>query len=225
MVDSSLIQFRALLARQHSFQQKQHRRLARRIHDDVSQKLTLLALRLSMAGLEKNPPANWHQKCQEWNDMVVDLGSVLRDICDELRPPILDDLGLVAALQWFADSRPQGIVCHVTIPDEPVTLPHFAANELFALCREIVTDVFAAFGVTEMSIDMEQLDGLLQLQLRAQSIKPSSDPMTFHALDPLSVHERLACIDGAAVIEQREGEDFAVTLSVRTAHQAVCTAA
>ena len=225
MVDSSLIQFRALLARQHAFQQKQHRRLARRIHDDVSQKLTLLALRLSMAGLEQNPPSNWTQKCQEWNTMVVELGEVLRDISDELRPPILDDLGLVAALQWFADSRPQDICCRVITPDEPVTLAPFAANELFALCREIVAEVFAPSGVTEMTIELEQFDGLLQVQLRAQTVKPGSDPMTFQALDPLSVHERLACVDGAAVIEQREGQEFAVTLSVRTAHRAVCTAA
>ena len=108
MVDSSLIQFRALLARQHALQRKQHKRLARRIHDEVSQKLTLLALRLSMAGLDHNPPPNWSQKCQEWNGMVVDLGTILRDICNELRPPILDDLGLVAALQCFCDSRPHG---------------------------------------------------------------------------------------------------------------------
>ena len=225
MVDSSLIQFRALLARQHALQRKQHKRLARRIHDDVSQKLTLLALKLSMAGLDHNPPANWSQKCQEWNGMVVDLGTILREICNELRPPILDDLGLVAALQCFCDSRPHGISCHLTAAEDLMPLTAFASNELFSLCREIVTEVFASHGVTAMSVELEQTDGLLELKLVAQEVTPGSELLTFQDLDPLSVHERLACVDGAAVIEQREGREFAVTLSTRTAMRAVCTAA
>ena len=64
-----------------------------------------------------------------------------------------------------------------------------------------------------------------ELKLVAQEVLPGSEPLTFQALDPLSVHERLACVDGAAVIEQREGREFAVTLSTRTALRAVCTAA
>jgi two-component system NarL family sensor kinase len=178
-----------------------------------------------MAALNQNPPADWSQKCNEWNSMIVELGAVLREITDELRPRILDDLGLVAALQCFASSRPQGISCHLAIPDEPVTLPPFAANELFSICREIVAEVFAPTGVTGMSIELDQTDGLVRLQLRVQTTQPGSEPLTFQALDPLSVHERLACVDGAAVIEQRQGREFAVTLSVRAARHSVCTAA
>jgi signal transduction histidine kinase len=225
MVNSSFIQFRALLARQQLLQLQHNRRLARRIHDDVSQKLTLLALQLSLATLEEKPPANWTQKCQEWNNMVLELGAVLRDITGELRPRILDDLGLVAALQWFANSCPNGIYCEVIAPGEPVTLPPYAANEVFALCREIVTDFFAPNGVTEMSTELEQTGNLLRVQLRVQKVKSGSDPLTQQALDVLSIHERLACVDGAAVVDEEPGRGFSVTLSVQTPRRAVCTAA
>jgi signal transduction histidine kinase len=225
MVNSSLIQYRALLARQHALQQQHHRRLARRIHDDVSQKLTMLALQISLATLEDKPPANWTQKCQNWNNMVVDLGTVLRDISNELRPRILDEMGLVAALQWFANSSPEGISCKLIIPDEPVALPPFAANEVFSLCREVVTDVFAPSGVTKMSAELEQTPDLLRIQLCVETVKPGSDPLTAQALDALSIHERLACVDGAAVVDQQPGRGFTVTLSVQTARRTVSNAA
>jgi signal transduction histidine kinase len=225
MVNSSLIQFRALLARQQLLQQQHHRRLARRIHDDASQKLTLMALQLSLATLEPTPPPDWTQKCNEWSSMVLELGSVLRDITNELCPRILDDLGLVAALQWFANSSPNGISCHFIKPDEPVALPPFAANEVFALCREIVTDFFAPNGVTEMSTELDQEADLLRIRLRVQTVKSGSDPLTVQGLDALSIHERLACVDGTAVADQQPGRGFAVTLSVQTARRAVSTAA
>ncbi len=225
MVNSSLIQFRALLARQQLLQLQQHRRLAGRIHDDVSQKLTLLALQLSLATLAPEPPSNWAQKCQEWNHMVLDLGGILRDVTNELRPSILESLGLVAALQWFAGSCPNGIHCQVIASDEPVALPPFAANEVFALCREIVTEFFAPNGVTEMSTELEQKPGLVRTHLRVLAVKPGFEPLTARALDALSIHERLACVDGAAVVDQQPGRGFAVTLSVPAAHRAVSSAA
>ena len=176
MVNPSFIQFRALLARQQVLQQQHHRRLARRIHDEVSQKLTMMALQLSLATLGEKPPANWAQKCQDWNSLVLEVGTILRDITNELRPRVLDDLGLVAALQWFANGRPEGISCHLSVPGEPVVMPPVAANELFALCREIAGDVFAPNGVTEMRIDLEQAQTFLRLRLRVQESKPGSEP-------------------------------------------------
>jgi two-component system sensor histidine kinase UhpB len=225
MVNSSSIQFRALLARQQLLQQQHYRRLARRIHDDVSQKLTMLSLQLSLATLAEKPPVNWAQKCQEWNNLVVELGSILREITNELRPRILDELGLVAALRWFASSRPDGISCEVTAPAEPVVVPPVTANEVFALCREIVTDVFAPNGVTEMSLDLEQEINLLRVHLRIRAAKPGFDPLTIQSLDTLSIHERMACIDGAAEVDPLPGRGYTVTLSVQTARGSVSVAA
>ena len=225
MVNSSLIQFRALLARQHALHQQHHRRLASRLHDEVSQKLTLLSLQFSLAGLEPKPPANWTQKCDNWNSIVLELGTILRDVSNELCPRILDELGIVAALQWFAESCPEGISCQLITLGEPVALTPLAANEVFALCREIVTDVFAPIGVTEVSIELEQTANLLRIKLGVQTVKPGSDPLTVQALDALSIHERLACVDGAAEVDQQPGRGFAVTLSAQTSRRTVCAAA
>lgn len=221
MINSSLKQFRALLARQQALQQQQHKRIARRIHDDVSQKLTLLSLQLSLATLDQKPPANWPQKCKDWNSTVLELGGILRDITNELRPRIHDDFGLVGALEWFANSWPKGIHCHLSTPDEPVTLPSVAANEVLALCREIVTDFFAPNGVTETAIELEQEADLLRLHLRVLAAKTGSSPLTAQALDALSMHERLMCVDGNAVVDQQPGKGFSVTIFLRNARDDV----
>jgi signal transduction histidine kinase len=225
MVDSLPIQFRALLAKQNALQHQQQKRLARGIHDNVNQKLTLLGLQLSMATLAENPPANWPQKCQDWNRMVLEIGSALRDISNELRPRIVDDLGLPGALEGFASSCPGGVACKFAAPKEPVALAPIAANEMFALCRDIVSEVFAPNGVSEISIELEQADDLVGIQIRILSVKPGADSLTFQSLDLLSVHERLACVDGAAVVEPQPGAGFTVTLSVQTPRRAASAAA
>lgn len=68
MTNTSHMDVRALLARQQLMNQREHKRLARRIHDEISQKMTLLALQISLASSEKSPPANWAVKCKDWAD-------------------------------------------------------------------------------------------------------------------------------------------------------------
>ncbi|HEX3717352.1 MAG TPA: histidine kinase [Verrucomicrobiae bacterium] len=225
MFNTSLIQFRALLARQQSLQQQHHKRIARRLHDEVSQRLTLLSLQLSLATLDQIPPENWAQKCKDWNKMALELGGILRDVTNELRPRILDDVGLVGALQWFANSCPKGILCDLTTPEDPVTLPPVAANEVFTLCREIVNDVFAPNGVIGVAIDLEQAPNLVRLQLRVLSTRAGATPLTTQALDALSIHERLMCLDGNAVVDEHPGKGFAVTVFLQATRHDVPSAA
>lgn len=66
MANTSYMQVRALLARQELLNQRLHKRLARGIHDEISQKMTLLALQLSLAASEDSAPANWAAKCKGW---------------------------------------------------------------------------------------------------------------------------------------------------------------
>jgi signal transduction histidine kinase len=225
MFNTSLNQFRALLARQQSLQQQHHKRIARRLHDDVSQRLTLLSLQLSLAMLDQAPPENWAQKCKEWNKMTLELGGILRDVTNELRPRILDDVGLVAALQWFANSCPKGILFELTTPDQPVMLQPVAANEVFTLCREIVDDIFAPCGVTGVAVELEQAPNLVRLQLRVQSTRLGSTPLTTQALDALSIHERLMCLDGNAAIDEHPGKGFTVTLFLQASRHDMPSAA
>jgi two-component system sensor histidine kinase UhpB len=225
MIDSSLIQYRALLARQQLLQQQQHKRLARRIHDDISQKMTLLALQLSLALTDSKSQANWSQNCKQWSALVLDLGHNLRNIINELQPRIMDDLGLAAALQWYVNSCPKGMRCKLLLPEVPVALPPIAANELFAICRDIVSEFFSPNGITEATLALEQRNDVVRLLLRADQERPAQAPLISQALDALSIHERLFCLDGSIETHQDPAKGLAITLSLPASRQAVSDAA
>jgi len=225
MVDSSLIQSRALLARQQLLQQQQHKRLARRIHDDISQKMTLLSLQLSLALSDSKSQANWTQNCTQWSALVLDLGQNLRNILNELQPRILDEFGFVAALQWYVHSGPKGIHCKLLLPEAPVSLPPIAANELFAICRDIVGEVFGPHGITEAILAVEQADDLVHLHLRTSQQNPALTPLISQALDALSIHERLFCLDGSLQTHQDPAQGLAISISVPASRQAASQAA
>jgi two-component system, NarL family, sensor histidine kinase UhpB len=225
MINSSLMQYRALLARQQLLHQQQQKRLARRIHDDISQQLTLLALQLSLANSDPKSQANWAQNCKQWSTMVLDLGQHLRSIINELQPRIIDELGLAAALQWYVNTCPKGIHCKLLLPEAPVALPPIAANELFAICRDIVSEIFAPNGITEATFALEQTHDQVRVHLRTPQQDTLLMPLISQGLDALSIHERLFCLDGAVKTHQDSAEGLAITLSLPTSQQAVSHAA
>ena len=225
MLNSSLIQYRALLARQQLLHQQQQKRLARRIHDDISQQLTLLALQLSLATSDPKSQGNWAQHCKQWSNIVLDLGQNLRSIINELQPRIIDELGLAAALQWYVNSCPKGIHCELFLPEAPVALPPIAANELFSVCRDIVGEIFSPNGITEATFALEQANDQVQLCLRVPQQDPLLMPLISQGLDALSIHERLFCLDGSVQTHQGPPNGLAITVSMSASRQAVSNAA
>jgi signal transduction histidine kinase len=225
MEHTALIQSRALLARQQLLHQHQHKRLARRIHDEISQQLTLLSLQLSLAVSDSKTPANWTQQCQQWSSTVLELGQTVRSIMNELQPRILDEFGLTAALQWFVRTSPKNVKCDLQLPEAPVPLPPASANELFAVCRDIVNEVFASNGVTEATIVVEQENEALRVLLGCKENNPELASVVSKAMDALSVHERLLCLDGAVEINQDSLHGVAITLSLPVNRQPLSRAA
>src|SRR5271170_7948782 len=113
-MNTAPIQIRTLLERQQLLNQQQHKHLARKIHDEVSQKMTLLALQLSLASADNSPPENWAGNCKEWAGLVMELGQSVREIVNELQPRIFDEFGLPDALHWFAQSAAKDLCCCCT---------------------------------------------------------------------------------------------------------------
>jgi signal transduction histidine kinase len=134
---------RALSLRLESVREQERRRLAREIHDQLGQALTGLKLDLAWLGgkLAKDYEA-FQTKAQAMSEVVSQTIQTVRRISTELRPPILDDLGLPAAIEWQAhefEAR-AGVSCRVDISpgldlDEP------RATAVFRIFQEILTNV------------------------------------------------------------------------------------
>jgi signal transduction histidine kinase len=133
----------ALSMRLEAVREQERRRLAREIHDQLGQALTGLKLDLAWLGgkLARDYEA-FQTKTQTMSELVSQTIQTVRRISTELRPPILDDLGLPAALEWQAhefEAR-SGVSCRVEISpglelDEP------RATALFRIFQEILTNV------------------------------------------------------------------------------------
>ncbi len=214
MSDPSSIQVRALLARQQLLNQKHYKRLARKIHDEVSQKMTLLALQLSLASTKGDEPADWAKDCKDWADLVMQLGQSIRNITVELQPRVIDESGLAAALRWFAQFSSKDIYCEIAERNGPVAVPEFAGNELFAICREIVTDFFIPAKVAKVKIELEQQDGIIRFHIRPDSSGTGKQALTEGIVEAVAVHERLQCLDGSAELTPLANSEPTLTMSV-----------
>jgi len=138
-------QLQTLARRLIEVQETSHRELARELHDRVGQNLTALNLNLNM--LSELLPAEGLSAIGTWLDdsqeLVAETMDHVRDVMAELRPPGLDDFGLVAVLRWYADefARRSGLTVAVHCPAPFPRLPREQEISLFRIVQEALTNV------------------------------------------------------------------------------------
>jgi PAS domain S-box-containing protein len=137
-------QLRNLAARLEAIREEERTRIAREIHDEVGQALT--ALKMDLAWLGKKVPPRGTPVRQKLGDMegVIDATmDALHRILAELRPGVLDDLGLPAAIRWLADEfkRRTEITCTVHMTGGEPALDGGQATAVFRILQEALTNV------------------------------------------------------------------------------------
>ena len=224
-MNTSLMQVRTLLERQQLLNRQQHKRLARKIHDEINQKMTLLALQLSMMSSDDTPPENWAGTCKDWASLVMELGQSVREITNELQPRIVNEFGLTDALRWFAQCSAKDLCCYCSFmaPNENISLEPFAANELFGICREIVADIFVPAGVARVEIELEEVEGAVRLHLRANDDELGQERIDEEALEDIAINERLLCLEGTAELNYSADTGSVITLSVPANQPMACS--
>lgn len=126
-------------------QEDERKRIARELHDDAAQSVLLLMRRLdevaSSEAWNSLPPAV-QEKLNQANESAMEALAGLRRYAQELRPAILDDMGLVAALEWLADNlSKEGIEVVASIDDMGADLPREAELVLFRIAQEALNNV------------------------------------------------------------------------------------
>lgn len=139
-------------------QEEERRRLARELHDDTAQALIALSLGLDSMGRSMNKH-KLPEKDIEWVASLQNLADAtlegLRRACRDLRPSILDDLGLRAAIEWLGDSSAaRGVPCTFTCSGIPVTTSAEAEIAVFRIVQEALSNVWRHSGATQASIHL-----------------------------------------------------------------------
>lgn len=201
-------------------QESERRRIARDLHDDLGQSLT--ALRYTLARLvDRAPPAD-----DRAQDLVDDMGSLLdgtfttvRMFLSQLRPRILDDLGLIAAADWLVarTSDASAIPFDLVVTDEArareAQLDSDLALPLFRALQEGLTNALrhGKPSRVRVEIDADADRFVLRIEDDGAGFDPNERPSGFGLL---GLRERLVALGGAFDLRSSPGEGTTLTASV-----------
>ena len=98
-------------------------------------------------------------------------------------------------------------------------MPASAANELFCICRDIVSEFLAPNGIKEATIALEQTDETVRLRVRVIETIPTLGQIASKALDALSVNDRMFCVDGGVQLQEDAVKGLEISLSIPASRQ------
>jgi PAS domain S-box-containing protein len=148
---------REMAAKLITAQEEERRHVARELHDETGQSLTLILMNLSELKNQPGPAGAVAAKCTQ----VVERASAhIRSLSLRLRPPMLDDLGLPDALEWLLDQQASaaGWRWNLEVPEIEERLPKEVETTLFRIAQEALTNAARYSGATEVRLSL-RLDG------------------------------------------------------------------
>ena len=149
----------------------ERRRIARELHDELGQRLT--ALKMELASLKPGPGSHANaERVGAMLEMLDETVASVRRISADLRPLMLDDLGLNAAIEWLARdaARRMGIKITVRLGDADPPLGERAAIALYRMVQEALTNVARHAAATEVRIEIRQFEGALELSVHDNGV-------------------------------------------------------
>lgn len=197
-------QLRNLSARLELVREEERIRIAREIHDELGQELTGMKLELSSLSDQMQAADPTQRKKLQSISLLVDtaIQSVQR-IATELRPVVLDQLGLIPAIEWQTHEfqTRTGIQCTLDIYLRSVALSHAGSNTMFRVFQEILTNVARHSQATAVAITLQEQTGNLVLEVRdnGRGVTESelSDP---HSLGLVGMRERALLLGGETIL-------------------------
>ena len=163
-----------------SAREGERKRIARDIHDDLGQALSALKLDLSLLRDElSDPPRRVQERIEGMTTLVgASIRSVKR-IISELRPQVLDDLGLTAAIEWQAEEfqKRTGIPVELSIYPQEILLETDQSTALFRIFQETLANVARHSGARSVRASLTEIDGVVELDVHDDGcgIRPRTD--------------------------------------------------
>jgi signal transduction histidine kinase len=193
-------------------------RIAREVHDELGQALTAIKIDLQQLGNRdhslQQPVASIAAKI----DGTVDL---VRRIAADLRPSVLDDLGISAALeqQLRRLRESTGMITALDIPEEP-ELDMLSGTALYRIAQEALANVVRHSRASEVRVALAVKNGTAVMTIRDDGIGIADAQITApDSLGLLGMRERAELLGGEVMIEGRPGEGTLLTVTLPLARE------
>ena len=220
-VEEARHELQQLSARLLEIEEEGRRRLSRELHDEIGQTLALLQIEIShIAALATAPPAALRARLNRARDLAERTVLTIRNISLLLRPALLDDLGLVPALQFQLEEfmRRSGVLCDFTGEGVADQLPDTVKTCVYRVVQEALHNCEKHSGATRVQVSVRQFPDRLVAEVvdngRGFSIDAQGRPARSPGLGLLGSRERAANVGGALTIESAPGRGTRVTLIV-----------
>ncbi|MEW6426411.1 MAG: PAS domain-containing protein [Thermodesulfobacteriota bacterium] len=215
-------ELRLLRGRLHDAAENERRRLARELHDDVGQKLAALGINLHLLRTTRGvaDPERFHARLDDSVQMVEEMVGQVRSVMTELRPPLLDDYGLLACLQWlgrrFADRTDVAIT--VTGEEPRPRLASARETAIYRIAQEALTNAVRHAGARRISLSLLETGDSLLLKVEddGRGFDPEATPGqdADAGLGLVGMRERAELLHARLRIDSSPGKGTTVTLRV-----------
>lgn len=218
-------QLRAITRRLADAQEADRKAFARELHDRVGQSLTALDLNLNIIQSELRHSTVQvseltRTRLEDSLALVAQTAEHIRDVMANLRPPVLDDYGLVAAVRWYANEFSSRVDFRVVVQSEQLEprLPAPVEDSLFRIVQEALTNVAKHAAADLVSITISTDDDHIRLVItdngRGFELHQWSDPAQRQSWGIVTMTERAEAIGGRMTVKSNLGQGTQVIVEV-----------
>jgi signal transduction histidine kinase len=204
-------------------QEDERKRIARELHDQTSQDLAALMLSLDTCalGVAMGRPG-LEEHLQTAKSIAESMLENTRRLINDLRPSLLDDLGLAAAIAWYGEQRlqPMGVILDLQYDEMQARLPGFLETALFRITQEALTNVVRHADASRVQVMLRVQNDSATLTVRDNGRGFQDDPVTTSAgaerqgLGLRGIRERVTALGGEMCVESAPGRGTAITVTV-----------
>jgi len=226
-VAQAKLELEQLSARLLEIEEDGRRRLSRELHDSIGQSLAVLQMELShVQALMSEGQPRVRERLLRARELAENTVQTVRNITLLLRPALLDDLGLVPALQWLLEDfqRRSGVTCEFSESGVEELLPDPVKTCVYRVIQEALHNCEKHSGATQVRVSVRQTPGLLSAWIedngRGVELNPKGMPQRSAGLGILGMRERAARIGAAIALQSTRGLGTQICLQVPLAQVA-----
>lgn len=213
-------QLRELSASLQAVREEERTRIARELHDELGQHLTGLKMDLSwMRPRLRDDQTALSTKIDGMKSLIDSTVSSMRRIASELRPLVLDDLGLSAAVEWLVQDfiKRTGIEVRMDLDAISADLDNALATGVFRIIQESLTNVARHSGAGVVDIALRRAEGILILEVRDDGRGISADKQEKRTHGLVGMRERAYMFGGQMNIDSAPGEGTSIQVTIPVA--------
>lgn len=200
--------------------EEEKRRIARELHDDLGQRLSAMKMDLAMLGADVKEGRSIEcllDGVAAMNVVIDETVASVRRIASDLRPALLDELGMLPAIEWLANDCAARYGLSVTVDGVDAEVSEQVAIAMFRIVQEALSNVVRHANATEVHIHVAVAAGQLALQVKDNGVGwdklPAGDEPR-KSLGLLGIRERARLLGGTVAVDSAPGEGLCLEVRI-----------